>query len=393
MAQLKIPSGVRKVTRHQGVYTRTAKNKLGPDGRPDVCFDIIWQDKNKKTQYQKIGWKSDGVTIQQAIDIRAKYIQKDRFPESIEKQHIKRTEKEYTLNDVWKQYNEFWIPKLKGNKKLTNTYNIYIAPAFGKLKISEITTLKIDKFTHQLLTNKSITGKNNLQPTSVKLILSDLRRLLKKAQEWDLYNGKIPTIKMPQSDSKRERYLSKKEAKRFLEELQLISCNLFYIAKISLYTGLRLSEVVNLKVNDININEKLIYIQNGKTGYRVAYIPDDLVCDINNLISKSNSFLFTREDGRPLTTNNISSKYSVIINIMGFNKDAANSKHKFVFHTLRHTFCSWLAIKGVPLYTIGNLVGHSTIEMTQRYAKLSPDVKRTAIEYIGQIMKSDTNEI
>lgn len=72
---------------------------------------------------------------------------------------------------------------------------------------------------------------------------------------------------------------------------------------------------------------------------------------------------------------------------MGFNKSVKEQKHKFVFHTLRHTFCSWLAMKGVPLLTIGELVGHTTLEMTHRYAKLSPDTKRVAIEIIGEVIK------
>lgn len=51
--------------------------------------------------------------------------------------------------------------------------------------------------------------------------------------------------------------------------------------------------------------------------------------------------------------------------------DVADSKHRVVFHTLRHTFASWLAIDGVPIYTIKSLMGHKDITQTMRYAKLS----------------------
>ena len=44
-------------------------------------------------------------------------------------------------------------------------------------------------------------------------------------------------------------------------------------------------------------------------------------------------------------------------------------------------------MKGVPLLTIGELVGHTTLEMTHRYAKLSPDTKRAAIEIINEVIK------
>jgi integrase len=44
----------------------------------------------------------------------------------------------------------------------------------------------------------------------------------------------------------------------------------------------------------------------------------------------------------------------------------------FRFHDLRHTFCSWLALRGVPLTAIQKLAGHASIRMTLRYAHLSP---------------------
>ena len=57
---------------------------------------------------------------------------------------------------------------------------------------------------------------------------------------------------------------------------------------------------------------------------------------------------------------------------MGLNENVSTfSPRKVVFHTLRHTFCSWLAIRGVPLYTIAKLAVHSKPDMTQRYAQSS----------------------
>jgi integrase len=52
----------------------------------------------------------------------------------------------------------------------------------------------------------------------------------------------------------------------------------------------------------------------------------------------------------------------------------------FHFHALRHTFASRLAMKGVDLYRVQTLMGHKTPEMTQRYAHLSPDTLREAVE-------------
>ena len=56
-----------------------------------------------------------------------------------------------------------------------------------------------------------------------------------------------------------------------------------------------------------------------------------------------------------------------------------DARRRVVFHTLRHTFASWLAIQGTPLYTIAKLMGHKSISMSERYAHLSPDHKRDAV--------------
>jgi site-specific recombinase XerD len=52
------------------------------------------------------------------------------------------------------------------------------------------------------------------------------------------------------------------------------------------------------------------------------------------------------------------------------------------WHDLRHTYGSHLAMRGVPLRTIQELLGHASIEQTMRYAHLSPEVKRDAVKVL-----------
>ncbi len=68
-----------------------------------------------------------------------------------------------------------------------------------------------------------------------------------------------------------------------------------------------------------------------------------------------------------------------------FNKNirADDRKNRVVIHTLRHTFASHLAINGTPIYTIQKLMNHKDIKMTLRYAKLSPDSGKEAVEKLG----------
>ncbi len=56
------------------------------------------------------------------------------------------------------------------------------------------------------------------------------------------------------------------------------------------------------------------------------------------------------------------------------------------FHTLRHTAASWMVMNGVSLYTVGQILGHKTPRMTQRYAHLSPDYMAGAVGKLDGIM-------
>jgi hypothetical protein len=59
--------------------------------------------------------------------------------------------------------------------------------------------------------------------------------------------------------------------------------------------------------------------------------------------------------------------------------------YKVVLHTFRHTFGSWLAMAGEGLQTIKELMGHSRIEQTERYAHLCPDKKRQAVHSLEKM--------
>ena len=67
-----------------------------------------------------------------------------------------------------------------------------------------------------------------------------------------------------------------------------------------------------------------------------------------------------------------------------------NSSMIILFHTLRHTFASWLALQGETLLTIKELMGHKTLEMTMRYAHLMPDQKKRATVKLEQAFNEGT---
>jgi integrase len=383
----KIANG-RIKTAYVGVYYRYGRNRIKGNGKPDICYDIHYKA-NGRYIWEKVGWESEGYLVHDAVILRGVRIRNTRHPElqlmlqlqsptvdaDNQKTHVPPHTPEHapslTVNEAWIAYKEQWGQNLKNIKGLEYAYWKHLSPAFGEKKFSEITLTEMERLKGVLL--------KKLAPGSVKIIFRFFRQIFNKCKEFGLISEDVKPPKITMSnnlkgDRKRERYLTHDEISKFFDCLSLISCELYYIAKISLYTGMRLHDIVNLKVYNIDIETGVIHIHESKTGERTAYIPDALKFGLKNILAKNmNSFLFSDKSGCKLKKKTLSTLYSHIMNNIGLNNNINNRLYKATFHTLRHTFCSWLAIDGVSIYTICQLVGHKSIEMTKRYAKLSPD--------------------
>lgn len=70
------------------------------------------------------------------------------------------------------------------------------------------------------------------------------------------------------------------------------------------------------------------------------------------------------------------------VNELGFNTGVTDPRRRVVFHTLRHTYASWLVQAGVDLYVVRDLLGHSSIKMTERYSHLAPERLKGAVDML-----------
>lgn len=91
-------------------------------------------------------------------------------------------------------------------------------------------------------------------------------------------------------------------------------------------------------------------------------------------------FVFCQEDGQPLTASRMAGPLRRALRAAGITRE----RGQIGWHDLRHTYGSHLAMRAVPLKAIQELMGHSTIEMTMRYAHLSPDSRREAVNVLDR---------
>ena len=209
-----------------------------------------------------------------------------------------------------------------------------------------------------------------LEATGVKLAtvnrhLTALKTVLRfKKQTSDF-------IRLAKEHKGRIRVISKEEELKIVKIMRSASSckrQYFYIEvadliEILVDTGMRLSEAINTKYEDINFSSNLISIWKNKTEKpRSIPMTDRVKRILESRVSINGVGPFT------ITKHQAGHAWNWVRKVMGMKDDK-----EFVIHSLRHTCASRLVNKGVDLYVVKEYLGHSSIQVTERYAHLAPN--------------------
>lgn len=182
-------------------------------------------------------------------------------------------------------------------------------------------------------------------------------------------NKKID-IKTPKKAKKLPVIFSKDEIDLILNSISNPKHKL--MLSISYGAGLRVGELINLKVQDLNISELTIHIKNAKGQKdRISLLSEKITSNLQEIISKKskNDYLFSSEQGKKLSTRTAQKIFESALRKSKIKKDAS-------FHSLRHSFATHLLENGVDIRYIQNLLGHQNIRTTQIYTQVSnPKIK------------------
>jgi integrase len=348
----------------EGVYYRECRRTY--QGKKDRAFDICWQENGKK-HWRTVGHLSEGTTAQDAYQQRLSLLTRVHQGEpAVEK----------TTDPTVTEVMEGWLAARAGtraNGAPANLFTTHIKPAVGTLRLSQLNLPALERLKRNMLERK-------LAPGTIQMTFTVFKTAITYASQAGLWDRKNPVpssrvLNLPKVDNKGERFLTREEAGVLLTRLKASQPMWYDMARLSLYTGMRLTELYKLRGQDLNIESSTLIVSS-KLGVRepVLLVPEAL--DILKARQPGQQELFF-----PCTT---SVPFTRVVNKLGLNNGVTDRRHRVWFHTLRHTFASWLAQSGVDLYAIQKLMRHRNITMTQRYAHLMPERQRRHLEIVRE---------
>jgi len=222
----------------------------------------------------------------------------------------------------------------------------------------EISIDDVKLFMAEKLTEKS--------SSSIILFLAALKYAYLNILKKDVTLG----IKRPKKEKRIPVVMSKEEVKRLINSIYSDKSRL--MVSMLYACGFRISELINLKIEDLDFNEKTGMVKQAKGKKDRAFnISDFLVADLNKQIEfqkkLNHEFLFSNEEtGQKLTASNIEKIVRKAVKRAGLQKDIH-------CHTLRHSFATHLLENGVDIRKIQELLGHSDLSTTQIYTHVSKE--------------------
>ena len=277
--------------------------------------------------------------------------------------HIKKREK-ITLRQMAELYMKNYSEPNKKSSRRDKISLKNILPVLGDKYLHEISPLDIEKYKTQRI--------RKVKKSTVNRELACLKHIYNKAIEWaKIDTNPVTKVKFFKENNSRIRFLTKEEIDKLISSA---ASHLKPVIITALNTGMRKSEILNLKWEDVDFNQKIIIIRETKNKEKreipMNYTVSSVLLDLFKKRSLDNPFVFKKPGGGQLR--DIKTSFNSAVKRAGIKN--------FRFHDLRHTFASYLVMQGTDFKTVQELMGHKTIQMTLRYSHLSPDHKRRAVE-------------
>lgn len=372
-----------------------------------VVYYLYYRLNGKQVNY-KIGLATD-ITPAQARDFaktklgevaKGKNVQEDKKKAREETKRRKYLNFETFLD---KKYEPYLIARNpKTSKKTLNHLKSQFKHLLSR-DLDQITAWDVEKWKNERV-------KLGRAASTINYSINTLKGALSRAVEWGLIEShNLSKVKSIKFDNTRIRYLSKEEESRLMDAIEKRDQSIRdkrdsanrhrktrrkelqpsyhgvrfvdYVEPIvitAMNTGLRRGELMSLRWEDISLDNRYLTVRG-----TVAKSKKSRVVPLNDTvfqvlvdwraINPNTVNVFISGDDKPLT--DIKKPWLKLVEQAGLEN--------FNFHDLRHHFASKLVMAGVDLNTVRELLGHSDLKMTLRYAHLAPEHKAAAVNLIG----------
>lgn len=290
--------------------------------------------------------------------------------------------------------------KLRTFSKYSDIVRTRIAPTLGTMDTNALTPLVLQKFVTELLQNGNMRTGDGLSANTVNSTISIVQNSLRVAHEIGVTADYVgDKIKRPRQCEKQiESFTHSEQYKieRFVFQQHRI--NRFGIL-ISLYTGLRIGELLALTWDDVNFSRNLLSVNkscyDGKNeqgryvrivsspktemSCRTIPLPKPIVKILRKMKAKSVSNYVIEAKGKPIL-------------VRVYQKMFADMLHRLEiphrgFHALRHTFATRAIECGIDIKTLSEIMGHKNPSVTlKRYVHSLMDHKRAMMKKVGKLL-------
>lgn len=352
-------------TGHPGLYINVSTPGRG-------SYSCTYNVKRKK--YSKTFGRTDEITLKEAIAAAKKFHLSIIKGELQEKQKGKPPNGMIFSDFSQKYINEHSAIFNKSTRDDRSKLNNGLLDRFGSRPMHEIDTEEVESFLIAL--------RERLSPASINRYRALLSSMFSMAIKWKIVElNPVSSIKKLAENNQRTEFLKPEQVRLLFNAMEEENNRVAVLGiKFLIFTGLRLNEALKAPWENFDDDTRSLFLADTKAGKsRTVPLNDNAIEVIEELKKLKN--------GKYIFPGKIPDSHFVNLNkVFNRNLNRCGLPH-FCLHHLRHTYCSWLAMAGVPLMHIQHLVGHVTPAMTMRYAHLGDKTLRDASQHIGKLLK------
>jgi len=296
-----------------------------------------------------------------------------------------------TLKQLADEYLK-WAERQRGYRTKKNMV-LQLIEIFGNNYLRQFNTRMLEQFQSERLLKgmrqikvsetEWITPPN--KPATINRLMATLKHMMHKAYEWEFITEdnwkRVRQVKLLEENNRRLRFLTKEECAELINQCKGVTRAIVITA---LNSGMRKSEILSLKWENVDLKHGFILLDKTKNGERREIpINESLKAVFQGITRRLDVpyVFYDPETGKPY--GNIKRSFATACRRAGI--------HDFRFHDIRHTFASHLVMAGIDITTVRELLGHSTLTMTLRYAHLAPSHKVNAVDILDAALTGKTN--